>query len=256
VCYKIPLLFEPDEGWIYGVGIDWAGLAVMRATKKNLEEYMEENIWKPLGMNSTTFSVTDHRKDLASRVARTGFRDEEGNISDAPKDNLMTTMKVKYGGGGGCFSTANDFIKFLTSLLSTATGSSNTIPQILSEQSLRTMLTPCMTDASTKALHKTIASPLAFGLAGNIPLSVKSSFGLGGFLNLSQVPSTGRSAGGMQWGGYPNLFWWFSPADGVCGCYFGQLLPTGDRLSFQLYGEFEQAVLEEKKRREQSKGRL
>jgi hypothetical protein len=43
----------------------------------------------------------------------------------------------------------------------------------------------------------------------------------------------------------PNLFWWVSPKDKVCGCYFSQLMPEGDRLSTKLYSEFETAVLKE-----------
>ena len=76
----------------------------------------------------------------------------------------------------------------------------------------------------------------------------------GALLRDDVIPATGRSAGGMQWGGLPNLFWWISPKDGVCGCYFGQILPPGDPLSFELYGEFEKAVLAE--RRMGGKGKL
>ena len=34
----LPLVHEPGEGWIYGVGIDWAGILISRA---------EINLWKP-----------------------------------------------------------------------------------------------------------------------------------------------------------------------------------------------------------------
>jgi CubicO group peptidase (beta-lactamase class C family) len=221
----------------------------MRATGRNLEEYMTENIWKPLGMTSTTFNVSDHRPDLLSRLAAMTVRDDEGNLSTLNQDAFTVTygaQRVKYGGGGGCFSTANDYIKFLSSLLNTATGSSAGIPQLLSESTVKSMFTPGLTSTANDMLHRTIESPLAFGLAGNIPRSARTTYGLGGLLTMSTVPATGRSGGGMQWGGLPNLFWWVSPADNRCGCYFGQLLPPGDRPSFKLYSEFEKAVLSDK----------
>jgi CubicO group peptidase (beta-lactamase class C family) len=245
---RVPLLFEPGTAWIYGYGIDWAGLAVMRATNQNLEEYMTENIWGPLRMTSTTFSLERHRPDLYNRLAGMTVRDDEGNLEDSDGGPMGKNIeRVHYGGGGGCYSTANDYIKLLTSLLGTVASGSGPIPQLLTPESLKEMFSPNLSKASTEAMRAVVANPLAFGLAGNLSKSVETSFGLGGILNLGEIPSTGRKGGGMQWGGLPNLFWWISPRDGVCGCYFSQLLPPGDVLSFNLYGDFEKAVLEEKK---------
>jgi CubicO group peptidase (beta-lactamase class C family) len=253
----VPLLFEPDEGWVYGYGIDWAGLAVMRATKQTLEEYMLHNIWKPCGMTSTTFSLADHRPDLLIRFAGMTMRDDDGNLIDLDRD-LFTARseRVKYGGGGGCFSTANDYIKFLSSLLhSMVTPSrSSSLPSLLRESTLKSMFAQRLTPTATAVLNRTIAMPLAAGLAGNIPSGTSTTYSLGGIMNLDIMSNTGRSTGGMQWSGLPNLFWWLSPADGICGCYFTQILPPGDRMSLSLYSDFEAAVLKEW--REGGKGRL
>jgi CubicO group peptidase (beta-lactamase class C family) len=251
VAHKIPLLFEPDQGWVYGYGIDWAGLAVMRATGYTLEEYMTRHIWGPLGMASTTFSLADHRPDLLPRFAAMTLRDDGGALEVSDHDMYShRAERVKYGGGGGCLSTANDYVKFLSSLLNTATGSAAKLPQLLSRDTVKGMFAPRLTAAAENMLRRTIDSPLAFGLAGDLPRSVRASFGLGGLLTLSAVPATGRSPGGMQWGGLPNLFWWVSPADNRCGCYFGQLLPPGDHTSFRLYEGFERAVLADKNGKE------
>src|SRR5580692_8401948 len=86
VAHKVPLLFEPDEGWVYGYGLDWAGLAVMRATNKTLEEYMSQNIWKPCGMTCTTFSLTEHRPDLLPRFSGMTLREENGDLIDLERD--------------------------------------------------------------------------------------------------------------------------------------------------------------------------
>jgi CubicO group peptidase (beta-lactamase class C family) len=248
-AHRVPLLFEPDEGWIYGYGIDWAGLAVMRATKMTLEDYMSKNIWKPLGMTSTTFSMMEHRPDLIPRFAGMSLRDGDGDWIEMASDQFtMRVERVKYGGGGGCFSTANDYIKFLSSILNTMTadGSNQKLPQLLKRSTLEEMFKPGLTASATGVLRAMITHPLAFGLAGNIPHGVALSYGLGGLVTEERVPDSGRSAQSMQWSGLPNLFWWISPKDKICGCYFSQLLPTGDRLSTKLYSEFETAVLKEK----------
>jgi hypothetical protein len=51
----------------------------------------------------------------------------------------------------------------------------------------------------------------------------------------------------MQWSGLPNCFWYISPGDGVCACWFTQILPPGDEMSLGLYEGFEKAVLEDLK---------
>src|ERR1700744_4422477 len=96
----VPLHFEPGEGWVYGYGIDWAGLAVMRATTQTLEEYFSANIWKPLGMNSTTFSIKNHRPDLSNRMAAMTISNSEGGWEDVDNDPVTRGVeRVHYGGG-------------------------------------------------------------------------------------------------------------------------------------------------------------
>jgi CubicO group peptidase (beta-lactamase class C family) len=221
----------------------------MRATKQTLEQYMSENIWGPCSMNSTTFSLSDHRPDLLPRFAGMTMRDESGNLVDLETD-LFThrAERVKYGGGGGCFSTANDYIKLLTSLLHTLTASTNSssrLPNLLSKSTLETMFAQRLSSSATAVLNTMVFSPSASGLAGNLPVGTSTTFGLGGIINLDLLSNSSRSPAAMQWSGLPNLFWWISPLDGLCGCYFTQILPPGDRTSVSLYTEFEAAVLKE-----------
>lgn len=258
IAHKVPLVFEPDESWVYGYGIDWAGLAVMRATKKNLEDYMSENIWEPCKMGSTTFSIPNNRPELFGRFAGMTLRDEDGNLVDLARD-LFTSRaeRVKFGGGGGCFSTANDYLKFLMSLLRTlqSTGPSSDRHDLVSKSTLQSMLTQRLGSQSETVLNQTIQHPLAAGLAGNMPAGVPATFGLGGIINLDAMPNTSRPAGGIQWGGLPNLFWWINPIDGLCGVFFTQLLPPGDRTALDLYSEFEDVVVKEY-REASGKGKL
>jgi CubicO group peptidase (beta-lactamase class C family) len=243
IACNAPLLFQPGEGWVYGYNTDWAGLAVMRATDLTLEEYMQRNIWGPLGMTSTTFSPTDHRPDLLPRLAGMTERDGDGYLNDVAIPKWVG--HVRYSGGGGCWSTANDYVKLCASLLRSATASSPFDEQLVSPDTAKAMFSQQLAGKATAELSKTVSSPLAFGLAGNIPAGLKVNFGLGGILNLEKVPTTGRARQAMQWCGIPNLFWWISPGDGICGCSFGQLIPEGDRRSVKMYELFEKAVLDD-----------
>lgn len=235
-AYRVPLVFDPETRWSYGNGIDWAGVIVERLTSLTLEKYMKKNIWTPLGMNDTTFHPMD-RPDLKERICGMTVRDSDGQL--VPQEQTSTTSPiggVRDAGGGGCASTANDYIKLLISLLKDD-------EKLLKKSTVEYMFQPHLKDRSREYLQKMHANPAAFGLAGNIPTGTKVDFGLGGILNMEALP-WGRSAGSMQWGGYPNLFWWINPKDGICGCYFSQLVPPGDPESFAMYKKFETAVNE------------
>lgn len=231
-AYRIPLVFDPETSWTYGYGIDWAGLAVERACGMTLEDFMKQHIFGPLGMSDTTFEPAKY-PHLLSRLAGMSVRDHDGKLVPQKQTRVTSPIGgVRHAGGGGLAGTASDYIKVLISILKND-------GKLLKQQSVNSMFTPQLRDP--RHLQKMDANPEASGLAGIIPPGAKVNFGLGGILNLEQLP-TGRKAYAMQWGGYPNLFWWINPKDGICGCYFSQLVPSGDEASFDMYKKFETAV--------------
>ena len=54
-----PLAFEPGERWEYGINIDWAGRMVETVSGQDLDAYMREHIFAPLGMRDTGFVPND-----------------------------------------------------------------------------------------------------------------------------------------------------------------------------------------------------
>src|SRR6185503_2731388 len=69
-----PLLFDPGESWGYGIGIDWAGIAVEAASGQRLDAYLAEHIFGPLGMSQIGFLGSlsaEQRGRAAGRHART-----------------------------------------------------------------------------------------------------------------------------------------------------------------------------------------
>ena len=69
---NLPLAFDPGERWDYGIGIDWAGKAVERASGQRLGDYFAENLFGPIGMTDTGFKLTPDRR---ARLARSRHRD-------------------------------------------------------------------------------------------------------------------------------------------------------------------------------------
>ncbi|MFM8375810.1 MAG: serine hydrolase domain-containing protein [Phenylobacterium sp.] len=109
-AHVLPLLHEPGEAWTYGIGIDWAGLAVEAASGQRLDAYLAQHILGPLGMTDTGFAPVD-----PSRRATAHLR-VEGTLFPAPTPPGGTEAEV-LSGGGGLHGTAPDYIRFLRMLL-------------------------------------------------------------------------------------------------------------------------------------------
>ena len=52
---EAPLVFEPGTGWVYGIGIDWAGQLVQALSGQPFATYLRDRVLTPLGMDDTGF---------------------------------------------------------------------------------------------------------------------------------------------------------------------------------------------------------
>ena len=108
---QLPLAFEPGDHWMYGFSIDVLGAVIEVLSGKTLGEYLKEKIFNPLGMKDTGFFVPPEKQD---RIA-TLYHILEGM---KPVDRKYPSEKPAFeGGGGGLFSTVEDYSRFAQMLL-------------------------------------------------------------------------------------------------------------------------------------------
>src|SRR5438874_12144506 len=55
---QLPLMHQPGEKWMYNTGSDVLGVLIARASGQQLEAFLRERIFEPLGMKDTAFSVS------------------------------------------------------------------------------------------------------------------------------------------------------------------------------------------------------
>lgn len=106
---KMPLLFDPGERWNYGINIDWAGQMVAAVSGQSLGEYLRQNIFEPLEMNSSGYFPNG---DMTVRQAGMHLRGSDGELfipenAEPPPEREFDT------GGMGLFSTMQDYARFL-----------------------------------------------------------------------------------------------------------------------------------------------
>ena len=227
---KMPLMFDPGDRWEYGINIDFAGKMVETVSGQRLGEYFQENLFGPLGMDSTGFKITP---DMRARLAKVHQRSPEGVL--APIEFEMTQEPEFEMGGGGIYSTTGDYLEFVRMMLNRGKGNGN---QILKPETVALMSRNSMGNNRVTML-KTAIPPLTND-AEFFPGMVKS-WGLSFMINDQEAP-TGRSRGSLAWAGLANTYYWIDQRQGVAGVYMTQVLPFADAKALPLFYAFEKSV--------------
>jgi len=226
-----PLGFDPDERWEYGINIDVAGRMVEVAGGQDLETYMHEHLFRPLGMPDTGFVIKPQWKD---RMAQVHARDEKGGL--APVETLPPVENPEfYAGGGGLFSTAHDYLTFLRALMC---GGELNGARILKPETVALMGQNHM--GALNVLPMKTFKPELSNDCELFPGMVKK-WGLTFLINTQDVPGA-RSAGSLAWAGLFNSYYWLDPRKRVAGVLMTQVLPFADPTVLGLLDRFERAV--------------
>ena len=221
---EMPLAFDPGERWEYGTGVDWAGKVVEALSGQTLGQYFAERITGPLGMLDTQFGRPD-----SDRVVTIHNRLPDGTLRPAgsgrpPKPELES-------GGGGLYSTAPDYLKFLAMLLRGGDGILR--PETVAQMGRNQI------GALDVSRMQSVMPPLSND-AEFFPGMVKG-WGYGFVIN-SQTGHAGRAANSLAWAGLANCYYWVDPASRVAGVIMTQILPFADPKVLALLDSFETAV--------------
>ena len=113
VIGSCPLAFRPGERWMYGFSADILGAVVEVATGMRFGDFLRDEIFTPLGMLSTGFTMT---KDMRERLAQTYEDDPAGGIRPFTGSNLglgdYPDSPLFESGGAGLLSTIDDYARF------------------------------------------------------------------------------------------------------------------------------------------------
>jgi CubicO group peptidase (beta-lactamase class C family) len=110
----VPLDFHPGSQWRYSAlaGIETLGRIVEIASGQTFDQYLKLHVFEPLGMKDTAFFPGD---DRTARVV-TLYERKEGRLSRIETPGWLAT-KTLFSGGGGLWSTAEDYMQFAQMLV-------------------------------------------------------------------------------------------------------------------------------------------
>jgi CubicO group peptidase (beta-lactamase class C family) len=224
---RVPLRFDPGERWMYSYATDVCGYLVEAISGKPLDEYLDEVIFQPLGMNDTSFYVAPEK---AQRFA-TGYR-RRRDKSLAPTDDATNSPYLKkpsfFSGGGGLTGTSADYLRFCEML---RRGGELDGARILGPRTIELMTRnhlPGGQDLTSLALGA--FSETAYGGIG---------FGLGFATTLDEVAAGQMGAGDYYWGGAASTIFWVDPFEDLVVIFMTQLVPS---YTFNFRGQLKSIV--------------
>ena len=140
-----------------------------------------------------------------------------------------------YSGGGGLYSTVEDYGHVLQMLLNSGTANDS---QVLTARTVDSMFHNHIGELRPKALVTQVPevsndADLAFGAS--------ATFGLGLLIHPEGLPG-GRRANTGSWAGLFNTYYWVDREADLYGIFGTQILPFYDAATISTLTSFEQAV--------------
>ena len=231
---KAPLIADPGTRWEYGINTDWVGRIVERVSGQTLDVYLRDKIFTPLGMSDTYFVVPAEKQ---SRVLPQYVRAADGTLTQQPPPEPKVTF---FSGGGGLYSTAPDYLRFVRALMA---GGELDKRRILSAESVALMGRNQIGELTIRPLPSLIPQ---FATDNAALPGALDKFGLGFALN-SKAGGTPRGLNTMAWAGIFNTFFWIDREKHVSAVFFTHMLPGLEPGVTKLVEDFDRAVYEWKK---------
>ena len=201
----LPHQAQPGEQWIYGYNTDILGAVIEVVSGKSLADFLQDEIFAPLGMKDTHFFLPQEKSE---RLAVVYTPDSAGGIRPAPAGDGMQSQgmyvdgpRMSYSGGAGLLSTASDYARFLQMMLNEG------------EFNRTRLLSP-----------KTVELMTVDHLNG-IPFQTGNGMGLG-FSILKDLGARGTlgSEGEYGWGGAYHSTYWVDPEEELVVVYLTQII--------------------------------
>jgi len=228
--FKAPLVHDPGQVFEYGTSVDWLGRVIEAVTGTDLATCCEQNIFGPLGMPDTTFRPSDAQRD---RLMALHTRTPDGGLALFPVE--LPEEPEFWSGGGGCYSTAGDYMRFIRALLR---GGELDGERILQAETVDLMFTDHLHGAPLPDVMES-AMPEFSNPVPKLP--VEQGFGLGLHVVSEDLPGM-RRAGTGDWAGLANCYYWIDRRTGVGALALTQVLPFFDAKIIETVMGFELAV--------------
>ncbi len=209
---KLPLLYQPGTRFNYSVSTDVLGRLVEVVSEQTFDEFLDERVFTPLGMEDTDFYVHPESEErFAALYVADETTDELAVDTDPSRTRGFALNRPKLlSGGGGLFSTSGDYLRFCQMLLNK--GELDGV-RLLKPATVETMSTNQLPESSPNVI---IGPETREGVG----------FGLGLSVVVDDVPGSPHvPRGELGWGGMASTHFWLSPQHDLAVVVLTQRIP-------------------------------
>ncbi len=211
----VPLAYEPGTQWRYSMAMDVQGAIIERLSGQSLPDFMRERIFTPLGMVDTDFFVPVEKQP---RLAITYRHSKTRGLVEVDQPLFGRDAGRVPGiasGGGGLFSTIDDYARFAQMLLGRGVLGG---VRVLSAQAVALMTGNHLSDEIIAGCygvgHQSIRPGFGYGFNGAVftdPALAGSKVGRGTY----------------QWDGAAGTWFWVDPENDLL--FVGMIQRMDDR---------------------------
>nr|AIL90340.1 esterase Est34 [uncultured organism] len=224
---QVPLLYQPGERWMYSISTDICGALVELISGKPFDQYLQEEIFGPLGMNDTSFFVAPDKIDRFCANYQRG-PDKKLQLIDDPATSTFTKDPTFKSGGGGLTGTTADYMKFCEML---RRGGELDGHRVIGPRTLAMMHMNHL--AGGKDLTQIAIG--SFSETSNEGVG----FGLGFASTMDEVSTGSLGAGDYYWGGAASTIFLVDPKEDLTMVFMTQLMPSG---TFNFRGQLKSLI--------------
>jgi CubicO group peptidase (beta-lactamase class C family) len=197
---KLPLAAQPGSDWRYGPSVDIQGYIVEKLSGQPLDVFLRTNIFEPLGMKDTGFSVEKSKVDRVTSIftygpdkrviGATAAQEQRGDPSSKP---------VFLSGSGGLLSTIDDYFRFAQMALG---GGEANGKRFLKASTVELMRTNVLADGVAVDTYGPSQPGIGFGLDFAIVMDPAAA-------------KTPEGKDSFYWGGAFGTWFWLDPENDV-----------------------------------------
>lgn len=193
---QLPLHYQPGSAWEYSLGLDVLGLVIEKVAGMPLRRFLDERLFRPLGMRDTGFAVP------AQNLGRYAQALPNDAITGEPQTLRDGTRLHRFDCGGGCaVSTAIDYLRFAQMLLN---GGELDGARILARKTVEYMTADHIGPEVNTTLLR--AYPNINGYGFGLGVAVRRGAGVSGVMS---------SRGEFHWAGSTGTYFWVDPAESL-----------------------------------------
>ena len=230
-AFTVPLVCDPGEKFIYGMGMDWAGLVIETVAGRPYEVVVREQVLEPLGLRDT---VPLRSAEQLARSAKVHTRGVDGHWEPMEASYYGPgIIEPEYYPAGHClYSTAPDFMRLQMTIMN---GGTYDGVQLLAPESVEGFFRNEIGNLDVGLMRSAIPSATR-----DVPLQ-GWKWGLGIMMTDQDRPE-GRLAGSAGWCGGWNTFFWIDRTKGLAAAMYTQSMPFYDPGIIDCYKRFESLV--------------